>query len=76
MELNNTSRLPTFIGIGAMKSGTTSLYKHLSSHPEIEMSVIKETDFFMKFDNIRANRAWYENNFYGNEKYAKLKNVS
>jgi predicted O-methyltransferase YrrM len=39
--------LPTFIVIGAMKSGTTSLYHYLDEHPEVGMSAQKETDFFV-----------------------------
>lgn len=38
--------LPTFVIIGAMKSGTTSLHHYLQEHPEIQMPVIKETNFF------------------------------
>jgi len=35
-----------FFVIGAMKSGTTSLYDHLRTHPEIYASSIKEPSFF------------------------------
>lgn len=38
--------LPTFIVIGAGRSGTTSLYHYLRQHPEIAMSRIKETRYF------------------------------
>ncbi len=38
--------LPNFIIIGAGKSGTTALYEHLSEHPEVYVSKIKETNFF------------------------------
>ncbi len=34
--------------IGAMKSGTTSLFDILSQHPEICPSAVKEPDFFIK----------------------------
>ena len=37
-----------FFIVGAPKSGTTSLYKYLDGHKEIEMSAIKEPDFFSK----------------------------
>ena len=33
--------------IGQPKAGTTSLYKWLSQHPEIEKSIVKETRFFL-----------------------------
>jgi hypothetical protein len=38
--------LPTFLIIGAMKSGTTALYHMAGSHPEIFMSPVKEPNFF------------------------------
>jgi len=38
--------LPNFLVIGAAKSGTTALYYHLKSHPQIFMSPIKEPAFF------------------------------
>ena len=38
--------LPTFIGIGAPKAGTTWLANVLEDHPEICMSVQKEPDYF------------------------------
>lgn len=38
--------LPNFLLIGAMKSGTTSLYNYLKQHPEIYMSPVKEPRFF------------------------------
>ena len=38
--------LPNFLIIGAMKSGTTSLYNYFEQHPEIYMSPVKEPRFF------------------------------
>lgn len=38
--------LPNFLIIGAMKSGTTSLYHYLAQHPQIYMSSVKEPKFF------------------------------
>ena len=38
--------LPTFLVIGAAKSGTTSLHHYLAEHPEIWMSRTKELSFF------------------------------
>ena len=38
--------LPTFLIIGAVKAGTTSLHHYLNQHPEIQMSAVKETNFF------------------------------
>ena len=39
-------RLPNFFIIGAMRAGTTSLWRYLAQHPDIFMSPIKETRFF------------------------------
>lgn len=60
--------LPTFIVIGAMKCGTTSLYYQLDAHPEISMSVQKETNYFIRgrdFEKGRyeKGREWYESRF-------------
>ncbi len=38
--------MPTFVIIGAARSGTTALYTYLRQHPQIFMSPIKETNFF------------------------------
>jgi hypothetical protein len=38
--------LPTFFIIGAAKAGTTSLHFYLDQHPEIQMSAIKEPNYF------------------------------
>ena|SRR5215212_9876005 len=38
--------MPNFLIIGAMKSGTTSLYHYLKQHPQVYMSAIKEPNFF------------------------------
>jgi Sulfotransferase family len=37
---------PTFLIIGAMKCGTTSLHHYLRLHPEIQMPTLKELNFF------------------------------
>jgi len=38
--------MPNFFVIGAMRSGTTSLYRYLGQHPGVYMSPIKEPTFF------------------------------
>ena len=38
--------IPNFFIVGAAKSGTTSLYKHLNEHPDIWMPAVKEPHFF------------------------------
>ncbi len=48
--------LPNFIVIGAAKSGTTTLYNYLDSHPCIAMSAIKEPCFFDH--NVSWEKGW------------------
>lgn len=59
MESNR--RMPTFICIGAMKCGTTSLHEYLDEHPNVCMSSPKETDFFLERND--KDLSWYENCF-------------
>jgi Sulfotransferase domain len=54
---------PDFIVIGAMKSGTTSLYYYLQAHPEVFMPSIKELDFFTAEMNWKRGWRWYERQF-------------
>ncbi len=46
--------------IGAMKSGTTSLFEHLARHPEVCRCGEKEPGFFSDSDRFQAGRAAYE----------------
>jgi hypothetical protein len=57
--------LPSFLIIGAMKAGTTSLYHYLKSHPQIHMSRIKELDFFVTELNWGRGLDWYSQQFSG-----------
>ncbi len=60
--------LPHFIIIGAMKSGTTSLYRYLKAHPEINMSSKKETNYFLHKNFYQKSTAWYSSHFTGEAK--------
>ena len=53
--------LPTFILIGAMKCGTTSLHHYLDAHPQICGSDPKEPDFFLRRNE--KDLAWYKQCF-------------
>ena len=55
--------LPTFLVIGAMKAGTTSLYHYQRNHDEIYMSRIKELDFFVETHNWPRGLDWYRRQF-------------
>ncbi|MEE9613403.1 MAG: sulfotransferase [Thermodesulfobacteriota bacterium] len=58
MEKKKTGRKFVLI-IGAMKSGTTSLFGYLSEHPEIARCKRKEPNFFSGPD-WRRGYGWYE----------------
>jgi len=58
-------RLPTFLVIGAMKAGTTSLYHYLRTHPEIFMPAVKEPMFFDPRHNWHRGVEWYAGLFAG-----------
>lgn len=50
---------PDFIIIGAMRAGTTALAERLSRHPDIGMSRLKETDYFIAEKNFARGPDWY-----------------
>jgi hypothetical protein len=49
--------------IGAMKSGTTTLFDYLSQHPAIAAATQKEPAFFAFDDVFARGRDWYESLF-------------
>jgi len=49
--------------IGAMKAGTTTLFKHLCQHPAIAGAREKEPNFFTRAELRDRGRAWYETLF-------------
>lgn len=58
-------RLPDWIVVGAMKSGTTTVARWLKAHPEAWLVPNKEVHFFSR-DDVYANGAdWYRGLFAG-----------
>lgn len=57
--------LPTFLIIGAQKTGTTSLWQYLRGHPEAYLCEPKEPDFFLGQEAWARGRDWYEGLFAG-----------
>jgi len=53
--------LPTFIGIGAQRAGTTWAYNCLAEHPDVFMTRKKELHFF--YVNYSRGLDWYERQF-------------
>jgi len=62
-DRTSEARSPNFLVIGAMKSGTTSLYHYLRAHPEIYMPDLKEVDYFTSELNWGKGRHWYARQF-------------
>jgi hypothetical protein len=58
-------RLPTFYVVGAMKSGTTSLYRDITGHPDVFMSTPKELHFYVADRNWSQGVDWYAEQFAG-----------
>ena len=52
-------RLPDFVVIGTMKSGTTTLHDRVSSHPGVLRHDLKEPNFFSDESAWRRGPAWY-----------------
>ena len=48
-----------FFIVGAPKAGTTSLYHYLSEHPETDMSILKEPNYFSE-KSIKDNDLYYK----------------
>lgn len=58
---DSSAVLPTFVVIGAMKTGTSSLASYLRAHPEVFMTTPKEPGFFsLRWDH---GLEWYEELF-------------
>ncbi len=55
--------MPTFLGVGSMRCGSTWLYEVLKCHPDIRLSDHKEMDFFFMHQMLRNNFDWYEAQF-------------
>ncbi len=53
--------LPTFVIVGAMKSGTTSLHRYLGQHPDVFVTKKKELHYFA--DQRQQGLDWYESHF-------------
>ena len=70
-------RMPTFLIVGAAKSGTTACYHYLRAHPDIYMSPVKEPRFFA-YEGRRPtytgsyDRAWVESAVIDLKAYQRL----
>ena len=55
--------LPDFLIVGAQKCGTTTLYDILNNHPEVNMSKIKEVNYFTMLKDHNKGLEYYSNFF-------------
>ena len=62
-SLVSHERMPDFLIIGAMKCGTTTLYKNLVKHSSIVSAKSKELHFFDKEDENLKGINWYRKQF-------------
>lgn len=51
--------LPTFLVVGAMKAGTTSLHEQLRSRPDVFLPRLKEIEFFSEPRHWARGLDWY-----------------
>lgn len=61
--MTDDSQLPTFLVIGAMKTGTSSLYHYLRHHPEVFMPDKKEPHYFVSeyADGVQWRNGTWQN---------------
>lgn len=55
--------LPSFLIVGAQKSGTTSLHAILAEHPQANMSTIKEVNYFINESKYKRGLGYYASFF-------------
>jgi sulfotransferase family protein len=60
-------RLPNFLIVGAMKSGTSSLASWIGAHPQAFIAAGKEIHFFDVDQNWELGLEWYRENFDGTD---------
>lgn len=58
-------RLPTFLIVGAQKTGTTSLWHYLRAHPQVHLPDEKEPEFFLGDEAWARGIDWYRSLFVG-----------
>jgi len=68
--LPDFGRMPNLFIVGAAKAGTTALYDHLTQHPHVFLSRVKEPMFFSREENYARGIDWYGDTYFeGAEDY-------
>jgi hypothetical protein len=62
-DRNTLRTLPTFLGIGSMRCGSTWLYEVLKRHPDVQLADCKEMDFFFMRKMLQYDLDWYQAHF-------------
>ena len=57
------TRSPDFIIVGAMKAGTTTIFRWLGNHPDCALPSVKEPAFFALEDRWMRGTQWYNSLF-------------
>jgi LPS sulfotransferase NodH len=63
MTTTTVATLPSFLLIGAMRAGTTTLHHALAEHPQVFMAEPKELHFFVATRNWSRGVDWYARQF-------------
>ena len=58
-------RLPDFVLIGTMKSGSTTVFRWLEQHPAVQLPAVKEPNFFSDDQRWQRGVEWYARHFEG-----------
>ncbi len=69
---DNLSSKPTFLCIGAQKSGTTLLYEQLKKIDDLYLPRVKEVHFFDRPSSYIKGVQWYKDTFFQNPKNLKV----
>ena len=75
---------PDFIVVGVERAGTTSLFRYLSKHVEIEPSFTKEVRYFYRSrsqpntikGNFEKDLKWYKSHFISRSKLTKYGKIT
>ena len=65
IDVTVTGRLPDFVLIGTMKSGSTTVFRWLEQHPGVRLPAVKEPNFFSEDRHWHEGVGWYARHFEG-----------